>query len=306
MATETTHSGPATTGASHRELALRWTGSSLPFDRELRASRVRPPSFADVHASLRRLEQDDGAPGMLHAAAEEVSRACVFAGAVVCSLQGQTVLVESAWIEGRPDLSEATVALARAAPPQVDPSVEADLSRRPAPVVVGDPRDDARVSPLLGQLLTALLLLIVPIATGSDAVGLLYAWTADSTFDWADRELAWIFAAGLAQLVVAERLRMQLELQDAALRRLTDTVRTLEHAPSAGSGALARLTAREREVLALMAQGCTNEEMATRLVVAQGTIKSHVQSVLRKLGATNRTEAVARLGRHLPPLQSAP
>jgi DNA-binding NarL/FixJ family response regulator len=54
------------------------------------------------------------------------------------------------------------------------------------------------------------------------------------------------------------------------------------------------LTAREREVLRLMAAGCTNTAIARQLMIADGTAKKHVFRVLRKLGVTNRSEAVAR------------
>jgi len=53
------------------------------------------------------------------------------------------------------------------------------------------------------------------------------------------------------------------------------------------------LTEREREVLALMIQGLNNNEIASRLVVSRSTSKFHVSSVLSKLNATSRTEAVS-------------
>jgi NarL family two-component system response regulator LiaR len=53
------------------------------------------------------------------------------------------------------------------------------------------------------------------------------------------------------------------------------------------------LTSREREVLALMAQGITNPQIATELFVSRSTVKFHVSSILSKLGAASRTEAVA-------------
>lgn len=53
------------------------------------------------------------------------------------------------------------------------------------------------------------------------------------------------------------------------------------------------LTAREREVLALMADGLSNHQIAERLVISVSTAKFHVSSILSKLGAASRTEAVS-------------
>jgi ATP/maltotriose-dependent transcriptional regulator MalT len=71
--------------------------------------------------------------------------------------------------------------------------------------------------------------------------------------------------------------------------------------PGAGRGAaavvpglVAQLTARELEVLALLAAGRSNQRIAHELVVALDTVKKHVTHVLGKLGAANRTEAVAQ------------
>jgi two-component system, NarL family, response regulator LiaR len=53
------------------------------------------------------------------------------------------------------------------------------------------------------------------------------------------------------------------------------------------------LTNREREVLVLMTEGLNNKQIAERLVVSPSTAKSHVSSILSKLGVASRTEAVA-------------
>ena len=58
------------------------------------------------------------------------------------------------------------------------------------------------------------------------------------------------------------------------------------------------LTAREREVLALMVQGLNNPEIADKLIVGRSTVKFHVSSILGKLGANSRTEAVAMALQH--------
>jgi DNA-binding NarL/FixJ family response regulator len=88
---------------------------------------------------------------------------------------------------------------------------------------------------------------------------------------------------------------------DAALRAVAAglIVRSPD-AADAGFGAMretdghALLTPRELEVLATLAEGMTNKAIARRLNISLHTVKFHVESLFRKLGARTRTEAVAK------------
>lgn len=111
-----------------------------------------------------------------------------------------------------------------------------------------------------------------------------------------------------------DRSRAAFAATDATLGELESTAVRLDEAlrgsegdddapgrPNAGGGSALRvhelLTSREREVLALMTEGATNTRIAEQLVIAEGTVKSHVKHILRKLRAPTRSAAVARYAR---------
>ncbi|WP_414505855.1 response regulator [Streptomyces sp. NEAU-L66] len=73
-------------------------------------------------------------------------------------------------------------------------------------------------------------------------------------------------------------------LDPAVARQLTQEIVS----PPTGIGAL---TGRERDVLILVAQGCSNQEIADELVISERTARTHVSNVLRKLQLTSRTQA---------------
>ncbi|MEE8603173.1 response regulator [Euzebya tangerina] len=96
------------------------------------------------------------------------------------------------------------------------------------------------------------------------------------------------------QLVEAVRVVAAGEslLAPSVTRRMIEAFASGEGTPPTPDPALDRLTDREREVLALMAQGLSNTEIAERLVVGEATVKTHVSNTLTKLGVRDRVQAV--------------
>ena len=78
---------------------------------------------------------------------------------------------------------------------------------------------------------------------------------------------------------------------DGWARRAADS---LGEAEIAARREAAGISEREYEVLVLVSEGLSNQEIADRLFIAETTVKSHVSSLLAKLGARRRTEAVNR------------
>ena len=92
--------------------------------------------------------------------------------------------------------------------------------------------------------------------------------------------------AGPAEVDAALRaaVRDEVFLDAAVTRRLTLEIR----APRTGLGVL---TAREREVLVLIAEGRSNKDIAAHLVISERTARTHVSHLLTKMGLTSRTQA---------------
>lgn len=109
-------------------------------------------------------------------------------------------------------------------------------------------------------------------------------------------------AALLARLIAAQRSGGKAaEVPLGCLARLQRALGAQDISPDAGRGSVTAvpgivepLTGRELEVLQMLAAGRSNQAIASQLVVTLDTVKKHVSHVLGKLGAANRTEAVAR------------
>jgi len=81
-------------------------------------------------------------------------------------------------------------------------------------------------------------------------------------------------------------------LSPSVTRRLVSEFAARTKQPAGPPGALAELTAREREVMALVAEGLTNAEIGERLFMSPATARTHVSRILIKLGARDRTQLV--------------
>ena len=101
----------------------------------------------------------------------------------------------------------------------------------------------------------------------------------------------WLARAGAHR---SRRYAVRLLSQFDAEPQIALATQDTEHATG---GLVETLSPRELEVLQLIAQGRTNQEIARELIVSVGTVKAHTASIYRKLDVANRTEAAARARR---------
>jgi DNA-binding CsgD family transcriptional regulator len=201
--------------------------------------------------------------------------------------------------------------------------LESEMVRRHAPALVTAPEDDARVYRPLIEASGLQSYVAAPLMPTGRVIGFLHADYECSVVDALDRDILWAFAEAFGHIferaVLLRRLREQRE-------QVRDAMKTVEHvldelasaeielagrsarnpapatptrlppgpSPAPGSRIDSLLTPRELEVLALMATGATNSRIAEQLVISDGTVKSHVKRILRKLRSANRAEAIAR------------
>lgn len=199
--------------------------------------------------------------------------------------------------------------------------LESEMVRRRTAVIVYDATIDSRVYRPLAESAGQRSYVAAPLISDGRVIGLLHADNAGAPVDELDRDVLWFFAIGFAQVferaVLLARLRDQraevmavLKGVDDVLDELASTEIELATRSDATAVGLRRplrppaterpaalenvLTSRELEVLALMATGATNERIAQRLVIATGTVKTHVKQILRKLRVENRAEAISQ------------
>jgi DNA-binding NarL/FixJ family response regulator len=188
------------------------------------------------------------------------------------------------------------------------------LEARPGLQVVGEAEDGAQAVRLAAQTQPDVILMDVrmPHLDGVEATRQIVAAGSPArilvltTYDLDEYVYAAIRAGASGFLLkdvqpaqLAEAIRV-IAAGDALLapsvtrRLLGQFARTLPgpRASRASPAALSALTERETEVLRLLAAGLSNAELAGRLYISEATVKSHVSSLLRKLGLRDRVQAV--------------
>lgn len=285
----------------------------LAMDWYLHDTAMRGQRLADCAAGLARLRGLPSSSALVDSACEELVVRCGFHRAVLSKVESRSwkplIIHErddstntswfSDWINQRVPLSET--------------APEAEMLSRRRPSLVYDTANAPVYRPLIVAAGQSRSYVVAPLVFGDDVIGFLHTdhHPLPRRVDESDRDVLWAFADGFSHIyeraMLLERLRAQRdnvrELFFGAVDRIdqlceagVDSVRMSDEADVDTRGGVpgsVALTEREAEVLDLMVTGATNQAIADRLVITEGTVKSHVKHILRKYGAVNRAQAIA-------------
>ena len=306
------------------ETAIMLEDTRMDLERSHLEERLR--SLGGVQEALSRLRGIDSVAAMVRGATRELCRCCGFDRAVLFRVEGSEMVAESVYFAGNPEGAQEFLDVARYTRPQLDHMLlETEMLRRRAPMLVPDARHDPRAFKPLVNASGTRSYVAAPVMPEGRVIGFLHAdrLTSGRDVDEFDRDTLWTFAEGFGYAVERTILLERLEAQSAEIMLMVESTEAVVRGyrdaevdlpgrdsalTSAGvvidlvqhpaiaheARAAGLLTRREQEVLHLMAEGATNAVIADRLVIAPGTVKSHVKHILRKLRASNRAEAVSK------------
>lgn len=278
-----------------------------------------------VRGAIAELRQVTSPAAMLSRAPAALCGASNFTRAILSLVDRGHMVPEAAHFDGAKTDADAVVATMRTEPVALEhPLIETELLRRRRATIVVDARVQPRVDRRLAQLMGWSSYAAAPLVVGPHVLGVLHADRGpDAALDVLDRDVLWEFSTALGQAYESASLVRTLrsereqtrsfldwlaarsgELTDAPIRLATvqrpprGPVATPLELPPGGRDDRAvfdgLLTRRELDVLRLLADGKSNKAIAEVLVISDGTVKFHVNSLLRKLRVANRAEAVAR------------
>jgi DNA-binding CsgD family transcriptional regulator/GAF domain-containing protein len=256
---------------------------------------------------------------MIYAAPVVLSREFGFARTMISTVRGSVWLPQHLYIEderadpySRPFLEYVHGAHIQLA----DAPLETELIRKRCGALVPSPKDDKRTFKEIVRVSGCRGYVAAPITVQGRAIGMLHADSPAPdgvvTMDHLDQleAFAECLAVAFESAVLEEKAAQQrVEVDnvcanvDELLRRsarsaswsLSGATPGQRHDPyhHGGQPAMAALTAREREIMSYVATGATNGQIARCLVISEGTVKSHLKHIARKLNTSSRAAAVA-------------
>jgi DNA-binding CsgD family transcriptional regulator len=285
-----------------------------------RIAAQRERTYTQMRQGLDRLRRVANSAALLDRACREVVETCGFTRGVLTRVEGEEWLPWMAYFSDDHDLERRFVEWM-------------NQQRYPAsalgrdlhglrPVLVRDSVADPRAFAPMIEFSKTPCYVAAPITPAGRLVGVLYAdrFPSGRPVDELDRDMLWAFAEDFGwiyeRVVLVERMRAQrarinkafefaenmmgtlanteIELSRTAEGRMPSGGESEFDTPAAPAAVEELLTAREAEVLAMMVRGASNAVIAEQLIIKEGTVKSHVKHILRKLDAVNRAEAISR------------
>ena len=271
-----------------------------------------------LDAGLARLRKVSDPDALLERACEAVVDSCGFDRVMLSKVEGSLWRPWKSFAVTNRDSERAFREWIRTVPEILldNMVLETEMVRRREPALVADPREDLRVYQPLLRASGLDSYVAAPLMPTGRVIGFLHADCESRAVTALDRDILGAFADAFGHIferaVLLRRLREQREQVREAMRKVETVLEDLAsaeielasrpltalrpaRAPARSSATLeSLLTARELEVLALMATGATNSRIADELVIADGTVKSHVKRILRKLCVENRAEAISQ------------
>lgn len=267
--------------------------------------------------ALARLQDVTAVPRVIQIGAETVC-GLGFDRAIVSRLNESTWVTESVYVDGDSEWAAEIVAAGREHPQSIVPGLpEQDIIRRRRPILVSGVQQREAVHRAVADASQSRSYVAAPIMPRSQVIGFLHG---DRFFHRGDVtqfdcDLLGMFAHGYGFALERAMLLEQLDQVRETVNGLAGNIEAVT-SPTQSPWSMpaqrttspspvlqlvedardddSRLTRREVEVLRLMAAGETNGRIASKLIISEGTVKSHVKHILRKLGAANRAEAVAK------------
>lgn len=291
--------------------------------------RYRESVFQKVRDGLASLSNVDSPAKLVEQAASATCQ-IGFDRSIISRIEDSSWLPEKVHVERDNKWGDEILEIGRAQPQPLDGSVvETDMVRRRKAIVVDNVQQQDKVHKEIAEASLSRSYAAAPVMIRGDVVGFIHADCYYQQRDLNDTDLRILnmFAEGVGQALDRTLLLDRIEVIQSEANRVVEALSSARYSTDwQGTGSMPSITAatasrpsqprgyapaltgqgtdaltrREIDVLRLMATGDTNTRIANRLLISEGTVKSHVAHILHKLGAANRAEAVSQWFRQEP------